>query len=78
MKDGFLQANNGAKSSKRLWGSILIGFGIEMKLFLFHLAIFLKIENFNDLDSCTNWTITVGAGLLSSGLVELFAKKNDK
>ena len=23
MKHGFLQANNGAKSSKRLWGSIL-------------------------------------------------------
>ena len=49
-----------------------------MKLFLFHLAIFLKIENFNDLDSCANWTITVGAGLLGSGILELFAKKNDK
>ncbi len=75
---GYLQANNGNKSCKRLWGSILIGFGIEMKLFLFHYGVFTVVASFKDLDDCANWMIGVGAGLLGFGIIELFGKKNDK
>lgn len=81
---GYLENNNGEKSSKRLWGSILIGVGIEMKLVLFHYGLFWVEKApasplFDNLDGCSNWMITVGSSLLGIGVIELFGKiKNVK
>jgi len=80
----FLENTNGEKSSKRLWGSILIGVGVEMKFVLFHYGLFWTEKApasplFDNLDSCANWMITVGSSLLGIGVIELFGKiKNVK
>jgi len=76
---GYLQANNGSKSCKRLCGSILIGLGTEMKLALFHYGLFKVVATpFDNLDACANSMIYAGCALLGFGVVELFGKKNDK
>jgi hypothetical protein len=74
---GYLKSNNGSRSSKRLWGSILVGFGLEMKLALFHFSLFKLVATpFDYLDACVNSTIYAGCALLGIGVVELFGKKN--
>ena len=71
----YLEDPRGNKSSKRLWGSVMICFGIEMKLILFHYALFKLIATpFYDLDNCANWMISVGSALLGVGIVEMFSK----
>jgi len=86
-KKGFLDDSNGNKSSKRLVGSILTGFGITLKCILFswglhHLST-VPLADFatrlTSLDGIADSLIYAGSAVLGVGVFEFFKKgENDK
>ena len=72
----FLKDNNGKKSAKRLAGLVCIAIGLEMKIILFHLALFTTIQtSYDKLDNSSNLMFYIGSGLLGWGVTEFFSKK---
>jgi len=73
----YLQDSNGDKSSKRLFGSILLGIGIVMCAVLFSFSIVKPIGDPTTAKDIIQMVLTAGAGLLGLGVVEWFGKKKD-
>lgn len=74
-----ITCNHGTKSSKRLTGVLMVGFGTIAKLFLIAYGAVVKIQaNFtlyDKLDATADTLIYAGAALLGLGVTELFKKK---
>jgi hypothetical protein len=71
----FLQDNNGDNSSKRLWGSILLGVGIILKVTLFFLAIKFTVKNPDLASNVIEGFFYIGGSLLGLGVFEGVVKK---
>lgn len=75
MVNKFLECNNGNKSSKRLWGSILLGCGIIFSIILFGYSIYKGAADAVTATSIINMFLISGGGLLGIGVFERFGKK---
>ena len=79
MQNNFLEDANGNKSSKRLWGSIVLGTGI-----LFSVVLFIYSLSKGAADAATalgiiNMFLISGGGLLGIGVFEnAIQKKKEK
>jgi len=71
-KQGFLTDADGAKSSKRLWGSILLTSGILMGFILFAYGIIKESASFPASMEVMQMFIISGSGLLGLGIFENF------
>jgi hypothetical protein len=74
----YLCDHDGNKSSKRLWGTILLSNGILLKNAEWGIAIFKVAANAQMMMAASETLIYAGAALLGIGVAELFAKKKDK
>lgn len=74
----FLENNNGEKSSKRLWGSILLFFGMILSGILFYYSLKDEAKDPATALSIINAFLISGSGLLGIGVVELFGKNIKK
>jgi hypothetical protein len=74
----FLEDNHGNKSSKRLCGSIILGMGIVGSVVLFCKCFNTEIKDAQTALAIIQAFLTSGSALLGFGVVEFFAKKNDK
>lgn len=74
----FLEDSTGNKSSKRLWGSIVLALGITFSSILFFYSLYKIVADANTALDIIQTLITAGFGLLGIGVVEFFKKKNDK
>lgn len=72
---GYLTDRDGDKSSKRLWGSILIALGGALLTAIGVSAIFLKVADPQTALSAGSTLITVGAGLIIGGVLEGIGQK---
>lgn len=82
MTNNFLEDANGNKSSKRLWGSIVLGIGI-----LFSVVLFIYSLSKGAADAATalgiiNMFLISGGGLLGIGVfekgIQKARRKNDR
>lgn len=74
----FLEDHNGDKSSKRLWGSILLANGLLLKNAEWVIGIFKITSNPTMMTQASESLIYAGSVLLGFGVVEFFAKKPSK
>jgi len=70
MKKRFLEAGDGQKSAKRLYGSILIILGITLHLITYYLSLFYIVNDTSTAVSIGNTFIGIGAGLLGLGIMD--------
>jgi hypothetical protein len=70
-----LTDRNGKPSSKRLWGSILVGIAIILGIVTWALSLGKTLGDSATCLAVINILIIVGAGLLGSGIAENFANK---
>jgi len=70
-----LQDAHGNKSSKRLWGTILLAVGLTMHTVLFVFAIQWGVKDPATASGVASTLVLAGSGLLGIGVVEGFAKK---
>lgn len=70
---GFLEDSNGDKSSKRLWGSILLAISIVLTCFLFFISIY-KSDTVTAIKTL-EFLFVSGAGLLGIGVFEGWVRK---
>ena len=77
--NGFLHDANGDKSSKRLWGSIILAVAVLMSLILFGYSLHKGAVDADTATSIINAFFITGGSLLGVGVLEngVF-KKNDK
>ena len=75
----FLQDNHGNKSSKRLWGSIILGIAVVMAIVLFGYSLYQIVADASTAKSIIDMFLITGGSLLGIGVLEngIF-KKNDK
>ena len=75
----FLQDNHGNKSSKRLWGSIILGIAVVMAIVLFGYILYQIVADASTAKSIIDMFLITGGSLLGIGVLEngIF-KKNDK
>ncbi|NCB49886.1 MAG: hypothetical protein EOM53_04335 [Alphaproteobacteria bacterium] len=78
MTNSFLEDANGNKSSKRLWGSIVLGIGI-----LFSIVLFIYSLSKGAADAATalgiiNMFLISGGGLLGIGVFEKGIQSKEK
>lgn len=78
MTNNFLEDANGNKSSKRLWGSIVLGIGI-----LFSVVLFIYSLSKGAADAATalgiiNMFLISGGGLLGIGVFEKGIQSKEK
>jgi hypothetical protein len=78
MANGFLRDSDGNKSSKRLWGTILLGVGSIMASSLFIFALYRTIGDSNTCLSVLQYLFISGASLLGIGVAENFTIRNKK
>jgi len=71
----FLQDSKGNKSSKRLWGSILLGSGILFSIILFFYSIWYKAGDAPTALGIINMFLISGGALLGVGVFEYLRKK---
>lgn len=72
----YLEDNNNNKSSKRLWGSILLTKGMLLSIVLCVLAIFFEVKTPDFLFRVVELDYVSGCGLLAAGVIETFGRKN--
>ncbi len=70
MKSKFLEDSHGNKSSKRLWGSIILAFGILFAVVLFAFSLIYTSEGVGTCLSIIDLFFVVGSGLLGVGIFE--------
>ena len=70
MKNNFLQDSKGNKSSKRLWGSVLLGIGILFSTILFACSLYKGAEDATTALGIINMFLISGGGLLGIGVFE--------
>jgi hypothetical protein len=70
MTNDFLQDSQGNKSSKRLWGSILLGTGILFSGILFCYSLFKGAADAATALGIINIFLISGGGLLGVGVFE--------
>lgn len=74
--DEFLRDSFGNKSSKRIWGSIIIGFGAIAGICLFIISVFFGgASDPATATSIINSFLLFGGSLLGIGVIEKFAIK---
>jgi len=73
----YLQDANGNKSSKRLWGSILLTLGIVASAILFYYSLLIGSKDAATALGVINIFLIAGSSLLGIGVFEK-AVKNDK
>ena len=71
---GFLQGMNGEKSSKRLWGSIILGLGVFLGVNLFYFAVFGKVNDSHTALIVVEAFLAAGSALLGFGVFERTVK----
>lgn len=71
---GFLQDSDGNKSSKRLWGAVLLGTGVLMSLVLFYYSTELQASDAETAIGIINSLFLSGSGLLGIGVFERIKK----
>ena len=74
VKLGFLQDSDGNKSSKRLWGAVLLGTGVLMALVLFYYSTELQASDAETAIGIINSLLLSGSGLLGIGVFERIKK----
>ena len=77
MKHNFLDDINGNKSSKRLWGSIVLSSGIILAVTLFVVSLFKGADDPTTAIKIINLCVVTGAGLLGIGVFEKGRKTHD-
>ncbi len=77
MKNKFLDDINGNKSSKRLWGSIVLSRGIILAVTLFMVSLFKCASDPTTAVKIINLCIVTGAGLLGVGIFEKERENHD-
>lgn len=65
-----LEDSKGKKSSKRLWGSILLIIGILFSITLFGYSLFKGAEDAVTANNIINMFLMAGGGLLGIGVFE--------
>ena len=70
MTNNFLQDKQGNKSSKRLWGSILLAIAIIFSSILFYFSLSGKATDPNTANSIINMFFISGGSLLGIGTFE--------
>lgn len=73
-----LQDINGNKSSKRLWGSIILGIGITLSVILFGFSMYKGAADSATALNIVNTFFLTGGGLLGIGVAEFFSKGGKK
>jgi uncharacterized membrane protein len=68
--NGFLQDNYGNLSSKRLWGSIMLGAGVLMGTILFLCSVFIEVRDSQTALYMVNTFLISGSTLLGFGIFE--------
>lgn len=68
--NNFLEDSAGNKSSKRLWGSVLLGTGILFSTALFFYSLFKGASDANTALGIINIFLISGGGLLGVGVFE--------
>lgn len=76
-KKDFLDDSSGNKSSKRLWGTILLTCGILISLVLFFYSLVDKAADASTALGIVNIFLISGSGLLGIGVFENKLNKND-
>ena len=74
MSNKFLEDSTGNKSSKRLWGSILLSSGILFSAILFGYSLFLGAKDAATALGIINIFLISGGGLLGIGVFEKVGK----
>ena len=74
MRNNFLEDSKGNKSSKRLWGSILLSTGIVFSAILFVYSLFLGAKDAATALGIINIFLISGGGLLGIGVFEKIGK----
>lgn len=75
--NNFLHDQNGHKSSKRLWGSLLLFNGIALKNGEWLLLLFKKIPNIEVMQQSSDALIYMGSALLGISVIEFLKPKNN-
>ncbi len=75
MTNEFLQDSKGNKSSKRLWGSILLGSGIIFSIILFAYSLYQGAADAPTALGIINMFLIAGGSLLGIGVFEKGIKK---
>lgn len=70
----FLEDKNGNRSSKRLWGSILLSFALILSLILFIFSIYENNYNYDSAEFIITTLFSSGTLLIGVGT---FEKKHD-
>lgn len=78
MANKFLEDSNGNKSSKRLWGSILLGMGIIFAATLFIYSLRTGAKDAATALGIINIFLISGSGLLGIGAFEKVIKQDKK
>lgn len=75
MRHSFLQDQSGNKSSKRIWGSIMLSLGLSFCTILFFYSLYKIAADYKTALNIIEALIFSGTGLLGVGVVEFFKKK---
>jgi len=70
MANKFLEDSKGNKSSKRLWGSVLLSTGVLFSVILFSYSLFLGAKDAPTALGIINMFLISGGGLLGIGVFE--------
>lgn len=75
MKNKFLEDNHGNKSSKRLWGAIILLCGLVGSGILFWYSLEYGAKDADTASGIINMLLFSGSGLLGIGIFEKVIKK---
>ncbi len=75
MANHFLQDSKGNKSSKRLWGSILLIVGVLFSVILFAYSLYQGVADASTALGIINMFLISGGGLLGIGVFERGIKR---
>jgi len=75
MTNKFLQDSKGNKSSKRLWGSILLSIGIAFSVILFVYSLYEGAADASTALGIINMFLIAGGSLLGIGVFEKGIRK---
>lgn len=78
MTNNFLEDANGNKSSKRLWGSIVLGIGILFSVVLFIYSLSKGAADASTALGIINMFLISGGGLLGIGVFEKGIQSKEK
>jgi hypothetical protein len=78
MTNNFLEDASGNKSSKRLWGSIILGIGILFSAILFFYSLKIGAKDAATALGIINMFLIAGSSLLGIGVFERSAKKQNQ